>query len=115
VKIEATHSPETVAAELGRRIARRRLERGMSQAALAEAAGLGKRTVERMESGGDGQVSSLLRLLRALSLLEGVDGLVPEAGPRPIDLLKLHGRERKRARGKRTDKKADRWRWGDEQ
>jgi transcriptional regulator with XRE-family HTH domain len=68
---------------------------------LAEQAGVSKRTVERIEAGATAQMSTLIRLLRALELLDRLETLVPESGPRPMDLVKLKGKARKRASGKR--------------
>ena len=50
MKIDKQLTPEAVLEELGRRLARRRLDLGMTQADAAEQAGLGKRTVERTEA-----------------------------------------------------------------
>jgi transcriptional regulator with XRE-family HTH domain len=115
VKIESQLTPEAVVQELGRRLARRRLDLGMTQANAAEQAGLGKRTVERIEAGGDTQLSTIIRLLRVLELVADLDRLVPETGPRPMDLLKLKGRERKRVVPRRTAKRRDDWQWGDKE
>ncbi len=114
VNIENHLTPKTMLEELGRRLARRRLDLGITQADAAKSAGLGKRTVERIEAGGDTQVSTLLRLLRVLDLLGGMEHLVPEGGPSPMDLLKLSGKKRKRASSKRVTIRNDEWRWGDE-
>ena len=65
-------------AELGVRAARARLERGWTQAQLAEAAGVSKATVERLENGSSTQLHNLLRCLRALDRLENLEGLLPE-------------------------------------
>ena len=115
MKIESHLTPEAVLQELGRRLARRRLDLGMTQADAAEQAGLGKRTVERIEAGGDTQMSTIIRLLRVMELMEELDRLVPETGPRPMDLLKLKGRERKRVVPKRTVKRHGDWQWGDKE
>lgn len=116
MKIERLLTPEVVLGELGRRIARRRLDLGMTQADAAEQAGLGKRTVERIEAGGDTQMSTIVRLLHVLGLTEGLESLVPETGPRPIDLLRLKGRERRRASSPRHSARSDdEWHWGDEE
>lgn len=102
-------------AEVGERVARLRIDLGLSQAALAEQAGIGKRTLERLESGHSVQLSNFLRVLRVLGRLEGLEGLLPEGGPRPMDLLKLRGRERQRASPKRvSDEPNEDWHWGDE-
>lgn len=106
---------ETVAGELGQRLARTRLERNLTQAKLAEQAGISKRTLERLESGAAStQLSALVRVCRALDLMDRFDALVPPPIPSPIQQLKLEGRKRKRASSKviqSTDKK---WTWGDE-
>jgi transcriptional regulator with XRE-family HTH domain len=47
--IQRLMSDEALLQELGRRIARLRLERNLSQAQLAEQAGISKRTLERLE------------------------------------------------------------------
>ena len=115
MKIERQLTPEAALGELGRRLARRRLDHGITQADAARQAGIGKRTLERIEAGGDTQMSTVIRLLRILELMEGVDRLVPEAGPRPMDLLKLKGKERRRAASKRTAKTSHEWHWGDKE
>ena len=67
--------------ELGERLARVRLERNLTQAALAEQAGVSKRTVERMEAGGPTQLVNLVRVCRALNLLDRFETLIPEPKP----------------------------------
>jgi transcriptional regulator with XRE-family HTH domain len=106
---------DAVLGELGRRLGRRRLALQITQAKLAEQAGVSKRTVERIESGKAAQTLSLIRLLRVLGLLQGLDQLIPEIGPSPMDLLKLKGKERKRASSRRAaDRSAEAWSWGDD-
>jgi len=114
MKIEGTLTDEAILGELGGRLAQRRLELQLSQEALAEQAGVSKRTVERVEAGATTQMSSMIRVMRGLGLLERLEALVPEAGPRPMELLKLKGKARKRVRT--TKKPADEkpWTWGDE-
>ncbi len=64
---------EAVLAETGKRIARYRIDQQMTQAALAEQAGVSKRTVERVEAGASVQFSTVIRILRILHLLPGLD------------------------------------------
>jgi transcriptional regulator with XRE-family HTH domain len=108
-------SAETVLSELGGRLARIRLDRNLTQAELAEQAGVSKRTVERLESGAAAtQLSGFLRVCRALGLLERFDALVPEAQPSPIAQLKLRGKQRRRASsGKTPHPPVRKWTWGD--
>ena len=114
MKIEGLLTDEAILAELGGRLARHRLELQLTQEMLAEQAGISKRTVERVEAGATTQISSMIRILRVLGLLDRLDTLVPDARPRPMDLLKLKGKARKRASGKRKPKDEKPWKWGDE-
>ncbi|MEA1950863.1 MAG: helix-turn-helix domain-containing protein [Planctomycetota bacterium] len=115
MKIEKQTTPEAVITELGMRMARRRMELGMTQAEVAEQAGVGKRTVERIEAGTDTQLSTLIRLLSVLDLTERLDHLVPEATVSPMEMLKHQTKPRKRAMPKRAAKPKEPWKWGDEQ
>jgi transcriptional regulator with XRE-family HTH domain len=106
---------DAVLGEVGRRLGERRLAVGLTQANLARQAGVSKRTVERMEAGAAVQTLSLVRVLRVLDLLPGLGRLVPEAGPRPMDLLKLKGKTRQRASSSPPENgTAADWSWGDE-
>ena len=107
---------EAVLREIGGRLSRLRLERNLTQAQLAEQAGVSKRTVERLESGSvSTQLSGLLRVCRALGVAERFDQLVPEAVASPIQQLKMHARRRRRASTKKAAADASKtWRWGDE-
>jgi hypothetical protein len=49
-----------------------------------------------------------------MELVDQLETLVPEAGPRPIDLLKLKGKERQRAPRKKTQSDDRTWKWGEE-
>ncbi len=107
---------EAVLLELGRRLARIRLERNLTQAQLAAHAGLGKRTVERLESGSVAtRLSGFIRICRVLDLVERFELFVPEPVPSPIQQLKSAGRTRRRASSPGTPApRAGKWRWGDE-
>lgn len=116
MKITKQATDEAVLSELGGRLAQVRLERNLTQAQLAAQAGVSKRTVERLESGGVAtQLSSFIRVCRVLDVIERFDVLVPEPVPSPIEQLKLRGRKRQRASAKRKSKAPSRkWQWGDE-
>jgi transcriptional regulator with XRE-family HTH domain len=51
MKITSTLTDDAVLAEIGERLCARRLELQLTQAVVAEQAGIAKRTLERMESG----------------------------------------------------------------
>lgn len=114
--IQVDDSDATVLAALGERFRGARLARNLSQAALAEEAGVGRETVVRIEGGGSASFLTLVRLLRTLDLLEGLNELVPEMGPSPLDQLRRQRHQRRRAgaaRGHSQDSEAQPWRWGD--
>ena len=112
MKITGLLTDDAVLAELGARIAGRRVELQLTQAAVAEQAGIAKRTLERMEAGLTSQLGTLVRVLRVLDAASGLDSLIPESGPRPMDLLKRKGKVRQRASGQRAAKPTGKpWRW----
>ncbi|MBJ7348276.1 MAG: helix-turn-helix domain-containing protein [Thermoleophilaceae bacterium] len=116
MRIEADNTDSAILAELGRRLARARLDRNLSQQHLAHEAGVSKDTVERMEAGGATRLPSLIRVLRVLGLLDQLNVLVPEPLPSPLEQVKLHGKQRQRARRSNTDQERKKtWVWGDEQ
>jgi predicted transcriptional regulator len=114
MKIEGLLTDDAILRELGMRFAQRRLELQLTQGMLAEQAGVSKRSVERVEAGATTQISTMIRILRVLELLDRLETLVPEAGVRPMDLLKLKGKARKRASSKRKPTDDVPWKWGDE-
>ena len=98
---------------LGARIAGIRIDRNMTQVQLAAEAGLGLRTVQRLEQGAAAtQLSGFLRVCRVLGLLDRLDALIPEPAASPIAQLKLQKNRRQRAsRAASKPHKSD-WTWG---
>ncbi len=115
MKITAQMTDEAILRELGERLSGARLERNLTQAALAEQAGVSKRTMERLEKGEVAtQLSGFLRVCRALGLLDRFGTLVPEPDASPIAQLKLAGRKRQRASGKNVAPgEPKKWVWGE--
>ena len=110
--IQNTMSDAAILAELGARLARRRIDMQLTQAALAREAGVSKRTVERIEAGASAQMASMIRILRVLGLTAGLEQIVPPAGPRPMDLIRNKGRQRQRASSARRKEDRDKpWTW----
>lgn len=97
MKFETWTTDQALMAELGRRLARCRLDMAATQTTLAFEAGVSKRTLERIEAGESVQFVSLVRVLRALRLVENLETLAPAGGPRPMELLRMQGRQRRRA------------------
>lgn len=93
---------------LGQRIEQHRITANLTQAELAEQAGIGKRTLERIETGHGTELVTFIRILRVLHLLEGLDLLLPELPPSPMAQLKLRGKQRQRVtHARRTQGVAD--------
>lgn len=116
MKISRQNTDQAVLTELGARLLQARLQRNWTQQELAEAAGISKRTVERAEAGESNQLSSVIRLFRALELIERFDTLLPETGPSPIEQLKRKKQQRQRASSARKAETPGKpWKWGDEQ
>lgn len=115
MKVSLQLTDTEILRELGERLTAVRLERNLTQAALAEKAGVSKRTVERLESGEvAAQLSAFVRVCRALDLIDRFDVFIPEPTPSPIAQLKLQGRKRQRASGKKaTPKTPKKWTWSD--
>jgi transcriptional regulator with XRE-family HTH domain len=118
MRLDELMTDTAVLAELGGRLARHRLQRNWTQAQTAVEAGVGQATVQRVERGESVQMTSMVKLLRALDLLGGLDGAVPESIDLPIAQLEREQRKvRRRARGpgRPPSESTDRpWTWGDE-
>jgi len=84
---------------LGSRLAAVRLKRNLTQAALGREAGVSRATIERLERGAGADLKLLVRVLRALQLLEGFLAGIPADEPSPMALLRARGKKRQRARG----------------
>lgn len=113
VQIQSTQPDATILAEIGKRLAQKRLTQPWSQAELAEAAGVSKRTVERVEAGASIQLANWIRVLRALELLEDLEAWLPESGPSPMQRLNQKHKSsvgRKRVSSARQTKEKP-WSW----
>ena len=97
-------------AELGRRLASIRKQRGLTQHALAELAGVGVATLRRIEDGRDARLGSWLGLLQALELSTSIDALLPEDHRSPLAEARAAGRAPRR----RGPREPTEFVWGDE-
>src|SRR6188508_3428843 len=117
MRLTARTPDDVVFQELGARLRAARLSRNLSQERLAEEAGVGRVTLQRLEEGRvNASLSILIRVLRALDLSEGLDQLIPAPGPSPLEEAERRGRPRRRAGAQRRQEQRDKgWRWGDEE
>lgn len=87
MQISNIYNDEEILKELGSRIKAERIRQNLTQEQLAINSGVGKRTVERAESGESIQFLNLLKLLRTLHQLSAVDLLLPSAEMTPMQYL----------------------------
>lgn len=102
-----------VEAALGRRLEEIRLSRNINQTDLAAEAGVSRRTITRLENGEGVSLDTLIRVMRALGLAGRLAALLPDPGVRPIERVRLKGKERKHARRKSTRTPLD-WTWAED-
>jgi len=102
--------------EIGGRLAQLRISLNLTQAELAANAGIGKRTLERLEAGETAQTTTFIRVLRALGQMDALNAFIPETQIRPMDALRHPRGERQRASSrKKSHKNTQTWTWGDEE
>lgn len=82
------NTPEELQIVLGERLRRLRLNRNLDQCTTAEKAGISEKALRNLESGRGSTVATLLRVLKALEYLQGIDMLAPEISVNPLDLLR---------------------------
>lgn len=105
-------SPELISREIGQKLERLRLSRNITQAQLAQDAGISERTLRRLESGDNPTLDSLIRVLISLKIQQNVDLLVPDPRIRPIERVRTKGPERQRSSSTKAPKKTKQWEWG---
>ena len=97
-------TPDELQATLGERLKRLRLNYNLDQRVTAEKAGISERALRNLESGHGSTVETLLRTLKALDHLQGIDMLAPEASVNPLALLR-QSKVQQRVRRVTTSKK----------
>jgi transcriptional regulator with XRE-family HTH domain len=115
MEIKSEMTDEALLRLVGERLAGLRLARNLTQQQLAEQAGLGLRTVQRLELGAAAtQLSGFIRVCRVLGLVENLETFIPLPAVSPMAQLKLAGRKRQRATGQRAvPGKPGKWTWGE--
>jgi transcriptional regulator with XRE-family HTH domain len=112
-KIDFQLAPvSSIEAEIGKRLASLRLNANLSQARLAEEAGVARRTITRLEHGEGISLDTLVRIMRALGIADRLETLLPDPAVQPIDRVRLKGKQRQRARARRGPVETD-WTWAD--
>ena len=96
-----SNSDRAIREELAQRLRDARLNRNLTQATLAERAGVARSVVQNLEAGKDATITSFIRLLRSLGELGHLNAFLPDPGISPLQLARMHGRRRQRATGRR--------------
>ena len=112
--IEDTNTPRQLEAEIGSRLARLRLSRNVTQSMLAKDAGIGLRTLRRLETGESSTFDTFLRVALSLDLGDAVLGAIPTGRIRPIERVSRARSERRRARPRPREDRDPTWTWGDD-
>jgi transcriptional regulator with XRE-family HTH domain len=82
---------------LGDQIQSLRVSKNLDQRTTAEKAGISEKALRNLETGRGSTVESLLRVLKALDSLDGIELLVPKPSVNPLALLRS-SKVRKRVR-----------------
>ena len=113
MKINLFESNEQILKELGDRIRMARIRSGQTQAQMAENSGVAKTTVERAEKGESIQLLNVIKMLRSLNYIGGLEMILPSAEKTPLELL--DGKPTPRRVHSRTAKPVPHFKWGDEE
>jgi transcriptional regulator with XRE-family HTH domain len=93
--------PQEALGQLGRRLKEQRIAQNLTQQQLAALAGVGVRSISRLEETGVGKTDTLLRILSALAIIDRLDAVLPEATPSPLAMLAQGTKTRLRVRHKK--------------
>jgi len=110
----ALASSEQIEAVLCAQVRRIRLARNITQAQLADEAGVSLPTIGRLENGKGITLDTFIRVLMALGVQQNLEGLLPDPTVRPVERMGASGSERKRARSSQSKREDSTWVWRDE-
>lgn len=96
--------------EIGKRMKGIRVSLMKTQEDIAALTGVSLRTVKNLEAGKDVAFSTMIRVMRALRILQNLDDAVPEPRISPIEISD-RGKPRQRVR---KSGRQNTWKWGDE-
>jgi transcriptional regulator with XRE-family HTH domain len=91
----ASSTPDELQQALGERLRRLRLRQDLDQRQAAAKAGISEKALRNLEAGRGSTVETLLRVLKALDSVAGLDAIAPPVTVSPLALLD-QGREPRR-------------------
>lgn len=102
-------SDSAIVRQLGAFIKHTRMQQDITQARLAEMAGLNRWTISQIENGESVTLTTLIQVLRALDVLYVLNPFEINNEISPIEYAKLQEKKRKRAssKGTKNDKKEE--------
>ncbi|WP_438862583.1 helix-turn-helix transcriptional regulator [Neptunicella sp.] len=109
MKIEEK-SPSAIAEQLGSRLKQARLNADLTQADVAEQAGISRKMVMAAEKG-KAQLETLIAIMLVLDLASQLNHFIPQQNISPIQLAKLQGKQRQRASGTKSSDPEETSQW----
>lgn len=103
----------SVIRELGGRARQERLRRNLTQATVAERAGIGTATLKRLEDGNDVSLSTIVAVLRVLGGIDALDAILPTPLTSPLDAADTAKPQRQRSRPN-AQQPSTGWVWGED-
>lgn len=96
--LNSNMSNTAILAELGNRLKSLRLSKNKDQQQFSYESGISLRTLSRLENGHSVSLEAVLKVIRALDLIERLDLLLPSAEISPVQQTKnKHRKQRQRA------------------
>jgi len=90
---------EAILGELGDRLRQARLNANVTQQDLAERAGVSLGALRGAEAGSGTSMTTFVRIMRALGLLDRIETMLPVPEISPLQMLQMKGTRRVRASG----------------
>ncbi|MNQ35862.1 hypothetical protein D3C85_493660 [compost metagenome] len=95
-------SDQVLATTVGERLQTLRLKKNISLESVAENAAISRQTLHLLLNQGKGTLINLIAVLRALGELERLSSLLEDVRPSPIQIIRMEGKKRRRASGRRS-------------
>jgi putative transcriptional regulator len=93
---------QVISASVGKHIQILRLKKNMSLDDVAKEAGISRQTLHLLLNHGKGTLVNLISVLRTINELERLSSLLEEIRPSPLQIIRMEGKKRQRASGRRT-------------
>lgn len=104
--LNSNMSNTAILAELGNRLKNLRLSRNKDQQQFSYESGVSLRTLSRLENGHSISFESVLKIIRALDLIERLDLLLPSTEVSPVQQTKSKNSKQRQRASRRREKPA---------